>query len=490
MDRQLSYHARRLGRPVILASGRSGYVAVIALLFMALIGVMAAGLYSMVQSSTVMTSNERQVAKALGATETGVEFFRYQINQAVKSMTASFDAAGTNKVLWMNTLQANLQTTLNGSNGIDTTKIAYIGASGGTPAFIDIPSIAFGSDASFKGKVTVDNTGNNLFLVVTGASGSVTRTAQVGLTVTPASSGGPVMFPMMTKLGIPKAWNVTPDGESKVQQYGTVTLVDLIDGTLATALLYPGMTAPSVAVPFPNNNDLIAAVAGLGLKPITDPSTQTTTSTFFPAVYDKKGKLVTAAYTVTTVVAQNSCSIPPNTNPTLTGTINGVIYVQWPNNVTLDGNLTINGTIVMQRQGGNSGTSTVTLNRDGVIQRSMDAANTEIMKLSFPGNDQMKWWTLIAPDANFDLPNGTVWDTTKVFEGSLHFKSCSRTGGGDQAGFGITKGGMVAEGSITFGSNGASYTINSDTSGEAGGKHVDGIASLAWNTYDEPLPQN
>ncbi|GEM_PF-4781803 len=294
---------------------------------------------------------------------------------------------------------------------------------------------------------------------------------------------------MMTKLGIPKAWNVTPDGESKVQQYGTTASIDLTGGTTATALLYPGMTAPSGPVTFPNNDALIAAVAGMGLKPITDTSTQTTTSTFFPAVYDKKGKLVTAAYTVTTVVAQNSCSIPPNTNPSLTGTINGVIYVQWPNKVTLGGNLTLNGSIVMQR-GTPAGASTVTLNRDGVIQRSMDAANTEIMKLSFAGNDQMKWWTLIAPDADFILPNGTVWDTTKVFEGSLHFNSCSRTGGGDKAGFSITKGGMAAEGTISFGSNGASYTINPDANGEVGGTHVDGTASLAWNTYDEPMPQN
>ena len=63
------------------------------------IAAMATGLYSLVQSSTAITGNERRVAKALGATETGLEFFQYQISQAVKNTGTALTP--TNSKDWM-----------------------------------------------------------------------------------------------------------------------------------------------------------------------------------------------------------------------------------------------------------------------------------------------------------------------------------------------------------------------------------------------------
>ena len=442
----------RITRP---AKTRRGYAAVMAMLFLVLGTSLAAGLYALVQSSTAMTSNEQATALALGAAETGVQFMSYQLSKA--AIAATF--TGTNSTTWIAPLASQLSLSMNATNNIG-------GQSLPAPASyrLAIPSISLAGGASFSAVVEPTSDAKAIQLTVTGTSTvGVSRKLQVNFKGTPATTGGPVPFPLIARGDIPSSWNVTPDGRRfKVKQYGTPVRVPLTDNTEGTALLYPGMAAPTGKVPFPNNDALITAVGALTTLP-------------------KRTEAVGATISGT----NSSYRIPAGKNYTLKGTINGVVFVEWPNDITLVGPMTLNGTIVYERKGTKSGTSMVKIDRSSDIERPMAAADAEIMKLSFAGNNQMKWWTLIAPDADFDIPNGTAGASTKAFEGSLHFKSTTRNGGKDN--FVLTKGGLVAEGSISFGSNSASYTIDPDTGGTAGGggSNAPSMLALTEDSYSE-----
>lgn len=479
MQRQVyAYCGTPGGRSASATSPRRGYAALLAMAFLVLGTTLAAGLYCLIQSSTAITANEQGITRALGAAECGVQFYQYQIARAARNASLRSSLSSD----WIAPLGGELALAISGHNGVSS---AGIQADSADPSGLTIKAapIALNNGSAFSARLYPTSDLKALMLEVTGVSGTISRKLNVTLNSTAAT--GPVTFPLMARGGIPKAWNVTPDGSSKVKQYGTITPVPLTDGTAANIMLYPGMTVPTSSIPFPNNDSLIEEVAALGLKPITDTSTQTTQTATTP-VLDKKGRPTGATQTVTTVLSQNSCYIPPNTNPTLTGTLNGVIYVKWPNNVILDGAATLNCTIVFERKGNKAGTSSFTLNRNGAISRSMDNADVELKKLAL-GSDleaQLLWWTLIAPDADFVLPNGTVWDTTKTFEGSLNFKSFSRQGSGDQAGFCVTKGGLVAEGTIDIGSNGASYTVNPDTTSGSSSTATGGLL-MSWTSYNE-----
>lgn len=478
--------ATRMGLSRRRYSRRSGFAAVMAMLFLVLGMTMAAGLYSLTRSSTAITGSEQAIASAQAATDSGLQFFKYQLAQAVKTKTSSISVANVDS--WVSDLKTQLATAVEGHNGVAANSVGYSSAvtSNGsvtTPPVISVPSISLGS-ASLSGTITTDASAN-LILQVTGTSGAVSRAASVTFTVTPGNAGPPVPFALAAKGGIPSADNVNATG-TKGLTYTPVSGVPINGGGTATVLPYPGMTVPA-SMDFPNNDALIQSVAALNLKPITDTSTQTTQTTVTPAVYDKHGNLVTPAGTVTTVVAQNSCRIPRGTNPTLSGTINGIIYIEAGNNVTFGDTMTLNGTLVFQRNTGGY-TSTLDLPRGVTCDRNMDDSLTQLQtvpNLASANADQLKWWALIAPDVPLSMHNGTTWGATKAFEGSLHIQSFSRQGGGNQLAFQITKGGMVAEGSISMQSNGAEYLINPDASGEAGGTGTNGKVALTWTSYDE-----
>lgn len=456
-----------------VAGRRSGYAAVIAMVFLVIGTSLAAGLYAMVSSATAIAANEQRAAQAQGATETGMGFMRHQLGAAAKSATFS----GIDSSNWIAPLATAMSQAMNGTATMGGKSLAAP-----VSFILTIPSISLGDGTSFTALVEPTSDNREICLIVTGYSkdGLVSRKLEVDFSGPP---GGPVVFPLEARGGIPSASNVNPTG-AKGESYPSAT-VPLTGGGTGAVLLYDGMTAPSPKMSFPDNTALIQAVAGAGLASITDPSTQTTQTTTTPAVYNKKGQLVTPEQTVTTVIAQNSCVVPPNTNPTLSGTINGIVYVQWPNAVTIGDSMVLNGTIVFERQNGKAGTSTLDAPRGAIIDRSMDTAATALQQAVPTLADQLKWWSIIAPDVDLVMHNGTTWGAVKAFEGSLNIHSFSRQGGGNQVALNITMGGIVAEGTISMSSNGSRYAINPDTSlvtGSAGGS-----LSLVATSYQELL---
>lgn len=451
---------------------RSGYAAVIAMVFLVIGTSLAAGLYAMVTSSTAITANEQSAAQALGAAETGMGFMRAQLNAAAVASTLS----GTDSSKWIAPLASamgdamNNTATLGGQGYVLPAPVQYK---------LTLPPISLGDGTSFTAIMEPTSDTKKIRVLVTGKSaGGLLRTLELDF----SAPSSPVVYPLMARSDISSASNVNATG-TKGLSY-TPTPVTLPGGGTGDVLVYPGMPAPPVSpspMDFPDNTALIKAVGDAGLKPISDPSTQTIQTTTIPAVYNKKGQLVTAAQTVTTVIAQNSCSIPPNSNPTLSGTINGIVYVQWPNAVTIGDSLVLNGTIVFERQNGKSGTSTLDIQRSSTIDRSMAAAFTALKPFTFPNADSLGWWSIIAPDVDLTMHNGTTWGTVKAFEGSLNIHSFSRQGGGNQVALNITMGGIVAESTLSMQSNGAEYLVDSNTNGFIPSTHL----SLVATSYQE-----
>lgn len=452
-------------------SPQRGFAAIVAMVFLAICAALAVGLFAQAQSSTAVTGNQLRTARAQSAMESGVQFFQYQTNQAMATVTSPLTAATMAKWLGGTSGFADkLAALMDGKNGVEADDIYYGTMNGRTG--VQTPWISMGpnTNASFMASICGDAAGTGLVMFVTGrcvdptdASQTVTRTARMAFSVTPQSAGGPMPYPLFAKGGIPNWDGVSPDGDMKVKETaGKTKPVDLEGGGKGTALIYEGMTAPTGPVPFPDNDKVITSAASLGLTERTEAKSATISGT------------------------NGNFTIPANKDYKLTGTINGVVYVKWPNTITLTGDITINGTIIVERKGGKGDNSKIVLERTGTVSRPMDAANAEIMKLpAFPGQADLKWWSIIAPDANLEMPNGTSHGTMKQFEGSIHCRDCSRTGGGDKAGFEILKGGLLAEGTISFNSNSSAYKIDPDTTGVSGGTPKPGKSEMAWGTYEE-----
>ena len=439
-----------------LARLRRGYVSLAAMLFLVLASLMAAAFYSMVITSARAAGNDRQANQAMAAAESGMAFMRAQMTAAAP--TARF--TGTDSTQWTKPLCDVLRTQMEGTANLGAGTLTY----STSDASVTVNAIAVDRGATFDAVIKPSSDAKSITLTVTGYSGSVSRKLAVNFSGVPMSPGAPVIYPMVTRGKIDKAWNVTPDGSTKVKDYGDIVTVSIKGGGSGHAMVYKknGMVAPTV-IDFPNNDAVIQAIAALNL----------------PAISGSTGATISGVPASSRILAGK--------NYTLAGTINGVIYVEWPNKITVAGPATINGTIVFERKGSKPGSSSFSLDRSADISRPMASSDTQIMNMgqSFTGKDQLKWWTLIAPDASLEEANGTTGGANKTFQGSLHFLSFSRQGGGNQPGFAITQGGMVAEGTIDIGSNGVSYVVDSDTSKAAGANAATSSLAMAPATYCE-----
>lgn len=457
-----------------------GFAAVIVLIFVALCGALAAGLYAMCQTSTEVTGNQLRAARAQAAVESGVQFHQYHISRAMATIYSRPNPTIIN--LWMEAFQKQLARSIEGHNGFAAGTVTLSADAGGTME-IRLPSLSFGTNTAFSAVIRPNAAKTGLVLHVDGQTvdpsdsmQTVHQNAEVAITLTAATNGSPSPYPLVSRINILNAVNVNRTG-ARGESYDPID-VPFTDGRFGQALSYSDMPEINGPVPFPDNDSIIAAVHALTL-PV---AAATLTNRGNKQVYQVNG-------------THGSVRLPVAAAPyLLTGTINGIVYVQWPNTVELGGNVTLNGTIVMQRGAApanpdSPSPSKVILRRDGWIQRSITAAGIELAAITpnFARQDELKWYSILAPDADLDLGNGTVWDSSKTFEGSLHIRSFERQGGGSDVGFQVQHGSIIAEGNLNFRSNGAAYAVNPDTTSVEGGGPVAGSAATDWSTYFEPL---
>jgi hypothetical protein len=152
--------------------------------------------------------------------------------------------------------------------------------------------------------------------------------------------------------------------------------------------------------------------------------------------------------------------IPAGTNPTIGQdvTINGILYVEWPNNLSFTSkNVTLNGVIVYQRKPpGNIGTSDISLDKSTTVTNSGQQSASQLASVAGLNQQQiasLTGWSILAPDTDLTLANGNA--ATKAFGGALHVNNViQETGqGGAASALTLNKANIICEGNADFGGN-------------------------------------
>jgi hypothetical protein len=329
-----------------LVRARRGIVCVLAMIFLVLFVVLAVGFYAATALSAQISANERAVAASQIAAESGMEFMRYQMGlldiPATKPASQVFEEVAVQ-------LRSRLKNT--GTRGV-----AYDGR---TIAIPDDPGGYIQLNANGWGfRATLTEAGAGLIKIkVTGSPGAApsklgraieleyvmasrpTTTFNYGV----ASKGKiQVKSSASTKItGAPAAAASVMSGS--VDTPSLVTGGGAIDGDLAVLSSKSQVSLGGGSVGGATTSvDILADHVSVLAAPPEFPWVDTTAFKSF------------ATNTYSGASYQKNIRVPANTNPKFNAgdVIEGILYIESPNNVTFEGHATINGLIVFENTNG------------------------------------------------------------------------------------------------------------------------------------------
>lgn len=329
---------------------RRGVTSALAMIFMVLIAALAIGFYSSITTSTAVAQNDQKGSRALVAAESGIQFMRLQFAHVrIPPQTTAAQL--------LTELRADLAADpqLGGNLGSNTVGLANETIS--IPAEAGEIILTDPSDRSgFSVKITkVSATGvNRIICTVTGHSGTerAHRTRDVRLNFIRQELPSTILQNA-----------IAAQGKVSIMKglIGGFGVPDPIANVLST-----GTTAPAVAVSGGTLGGDIGVV-GSGLVSVTGGSVsgQTDPTTIqnnhvklvpppeFPYVDTTLfAPYATNTYTGSGSILQN-VRIPAGTNPKFTGgvTVQGILYIESPNQVEFVGNASLAGLVVFENKG-------------------------------------------------------------------------------------------------------------------------------------------
>jgi len=432
-----------------IRSRRRGFAAVLAMLFLVLFAVMSLGLYSAGTISTQVSYNDANNMKSLMAAENGMQFIRYQLDKL--DIPYTNPAQGAQALF--NTIVTQLHTKLdntanmkegpvyttyyNPTTGVDAggNNVIYIPGRTGTPAAPVQHWMSLDADTSFYITLTqgdghpVANT--SLVVKVVGRFGNSTSTPNraVQLVFNPAENAPDIFnYGVATKSAVSMNGNVTITGITGHPEMGSVLS--------ATGTTHPlTMTGgPSISGNFAYTNAAGSNSFGNGTIAGESPSNSDfanhvlvlSKSPDFPVI-----DTTVFAQSVTTWNAPSgsvwtNVKIPPNYAGNINNvTINGILYVMQPNNLTFRGTTNINGAIVVDNT--NSGTYTTnSMSFSGsVVSKSMSTiTDSTVLAQLTTAEKGLSGAFLLAPNfsvgfsGNFGTVNGTIVSDKLTFSGN------------------------------------------------------------------------
>jgi Tfp pilus assembly protein PilX len=335
---------------------RRGITAVIAMLFMVLIGTLALGFYATVTTATSLAKNDRRTAKALMAAESGIQFMRNRLaHVTIPPATASGNLLSELEI----DLKAD-DVIAGNLGGVAITRTGNV---------ITIPSIATNTAENSGFVVTLTDIGavGEIVCTVRGHSGNSTSVSEKGVrldfTRKPINTS---IFDnavaakgkfVMTKGGITAVSGVASDSIIKiVSAQKTAGAITMSGGTIGSAA--GGELGVLIDVNADGKADPTATVISGGsvhgttnittiknnyVKLVSEPEFPTVDTTQFAAY--ATNPYVDGATTVKNI------RIPANTNPKFNGgvTIQGIMYIESPNIVEFRGNSHMEGFIVFEK---------------------------------------------------------------------------------------------------------------------------------------------
>jgi len=344
----LSHTAARdvVGRSPPGAGGRpAGIVSVLALIFLVIFSALGASYTAFANGSLLQGRNHADRLTARFQAESGMSFLLNEMNQASIP-------AGTDAQTLLNAVATGLQTRLDGSANLGAAVVAYDGAT------IAVPTIAT-DHGQFSAAIT-SVSATAVLLRVTGVSGAARWSVGIECAVTAGGSSG-------FDYGIAANGKIRMTGNARIQGANNPGEASLLSGGYDDdeAFKLVGNCRIDGDI-YASNPDAYATLTGnvsvggegiwsgeiedhihIGIGEVEFPEVDPTVFEPFAANIVDAGTSTNGNRTFTNI------RILAGVNPTFSGniTINGVVFIEAPNQVHFSGNVTITGVIVTQDAG-------------------------------------------------------------------------------------------------------------------------------------------
>lgn len=357
---------------------RRGATALLAMLFMTLMAVLAVGFYATVTTATQVSYNEQRTSRALLASDSGMQFMKYQL--ATLGMPA-----GTTMDQLFNRVYQRLGAKLNnypnmpaGASTIDLDASGeLIRIPGGTDKWIALDN----NGSAFRAEIRKLQAGEKIEVRVYGRYGNSADTSAKGIKLQYANFPNPAAifnYGVASNSPITMNGNVTIRGTPGNEQMGSVLSAHTATNTPLTMTGSPQISG-NVSFVNPNAAPVISSgstIAGLhpGDSGFSDVIHKGVEAPEFPVI-DTSGfaaYVPAAGATGPSVITSGNPTgtffknirIKAGTNPTFNAntTIQGVVYIEQPNNVKFNGGVTIQGVIVTSTDGNNNASASLTTN--------------------------------------------------------------------------------------------------------------------------------
>lgn len=463
-------------RPSTSVPGRRGFAAVMAMLFLVMFSTLALGIYASATMSSLVSEADRRQMLAQSAAESGLDWARYNLSRVTIP-------PGTAPTQCIDQLYADLQTQLNGTANLAGGSISRSGN------VISIPAsgwIALSSDGMQAFRVTITDWAGEIVVKSEGRQGitpqlpvrraismDFTRQMRTGSifdfavaskgqvvgqsgNITGAPGVDPSVATIMSALDNGTAINI-----SKATFGGNITLLD--SATLSvTGGSVAGQTIPS----------LIAANANRVSEAPEFPLWDPTLYRQYATTNWTDGAKVQANIRIPRNSGTPSKPVTFNANDT----VQGIMYIESPNNVKFNGNFKLQGFIVMEQ----SASTTDSLDFKGNVTQTPVPGGTQFDPLRATSGV-----AILAPNAAVSMTGstdsnlrGSVVVNTFNFQGSAKIT--------------IDQGTLMAYGggsnSVLFSSSGSAKTAGVFFT--ATGENNQPTTGVSYSAYYTPKPQS
>ncbi len=323
-----------------------GIISVVALLLLVVLTTLGISLATLTNTSFLKADNFAKVQSARMEAESGLAFTAFILQNCAVAPNTSGQAL-------LDSLANQLGSVLDGTGNLQGGTIAY------DSEMVTIPSITIGNGRSFSARVSLlDPT--VLHVVVTGQNRGITRTVGIDCDAVP---DGEVFF----SYGVASKSAVSMTGNAKILGANSPSEASVLSATSSTneAINMAGNSQIEGDVYFPNpaayaSMSGSASIGGQdnGSATLGNHIHSNIGTVEFPEVDPNElGPFATNIVDSDTVITGNltfnNIRIAANTNPTFSGNIeiNGVVFIEAPNQVHFSGNLNLTGLIVTEDAG-------------------------------------------------------------------------------------------------------------------------------------------
>jgi hypothetical protein len=409
-------HRKRTIRAHCRRRRRRGTTAVLAMLYLVLFSSLAIGFYGAVTTASQVAYNERNAARAQRASESGMQFMRYQLaTLEIPHNTSPSDL--------FSVVHTQLADRMNATGNLGT---YTVGAVDGV-IYIPVETGAYiNADSNgSKFRAMIEQNGQQLRVRVIGQySGlEVQRAIQLDYAIAQRASAifdyGVASKSAIAMQGNTSITGAVDDAQGSVLSATSSTSTPItmsghaeISGDVSIVNPSGGVSVgSSCSIAGTNNPTQWDDHVHIGVEEPEFPTIDT--AAFVP--------YVTNTYTAAMGNTLTNCRIPANTNPSFAGgaTITGVLYIETPNQVTFTGNASVQGVIVVQ----NDPTGTVSSNLID-FQGNVSATGVETLPASYGGLRSLTGAFLLAPNfsatfgGNFGTINGSIIASKMEFSGN------------------------------------------------------------------------